>query len=129
MLKRVFEFRVVVPVRNKVCYMFVPASLRLDEVIYCQLEVIARRVDAPHHDLVTQYEVPHKLRAIYFQRPVTRWYAGHYVRSIDGQCIDEVEFETGDSCRLKDQVERIDVVGEVIRRNLTSIDVMTADQM
>ena len=129
MLKRVFEFRVVVPVRNEVCYTFVPASLRLNEVIHCQLEVIVRCIDAPYHDLVFQYEAPHELRTIYFQRPVTRWYAGDYVDSVDGQCIDEVEFEAGDPSSLQDQVEQLDLVDEVFRRNLTSIDVMATNQM
>ncbi len=115
MLKRAFEFRVVVPVRNEVCYMFVPAGLRLDEVIHGQLEVIVRCIDAPYHDLVTQHEAPHKLRTIYFQRSVTRRYAGHYVHSVDGQGIDEVEFETGNPSCLQDQVEQLDLVDEVVR--------------
>ena len=129
MLKRVFEFRVGVPVRDEVCYMFVPASLRLDEIVHCQLEMIVRCIDAPYHHLVLQHEAPHELRTIYFQRPVTRWYAGHGVHSVDGQRIDEVEFETGDPCRLEDQVEQLDLVDEVFRRNLTSVEVMAANQM
>jgi len=129
MLKRVFEFRVVVPVRDEVCYMFVPASLRLDEVVHCQLEVIVRCIDAPYHDLVTQHEATHKLRTIYFQRPVTRWYSGHHVHAIDGQCIDEIEFETGDPCSLQDQVEQLDLVDEALRLDLTSIEVMAAYQI
>ena len=61
MLKYAFEFRVFVPMRNEISYMFVPAGPRLDEVIHCQLEVIVRCIDAPYHDLVTQHEAPHEL--------------------------------------------------------------------
>src|ERR1019366_8231993 len=103
MLKRVFKFCIRVPVRDEVCHALVPAVLRLDEVIHCQLEVIARCIDAPYHDLVTQHETPHKLRTIYFQRPVIRWYASYYINSVDGQCINKVEFETGDPFSLQDQ--------------------------
>ena len=65
MLERVFKFGVVVPVRNEVCDMFVPASLRPNEVVHRQLEVIVRRIDAAYHDLVFQHETPHELRTIY----------------------------------------------------------------
>src|SRR5579872_7130150 len=53
MLKRTFEFRVVVPLRNQICYMVVPAVCCLDEVVHCRLEVIARGIDAPYQNLVT----------------------------------------------------------------------------
>src|SRR5678816_2685965 len=121
MLQRVFEFGVIVPVRDEIRCMFVPAGLCLDEVIHSQLEVIVRCIDAPYHDLVTQHEASHELRSIYPQRTVTRWYAGHNVHAIDGQCIDEAEFESADPCRLEDQVDRLALVNEVIWRDLTSI--------
>src|SRR5437016_1896822 len=120
MLKRVGEVRIVVPVRDKVCYVLVPARLRLDEVIHGQLEVIVRCVDTSNHDLVTQHEAPHKLRTIQFQWPVTRWDAGHYVHTVDGYCINEVELETGDPSSLEDQVEQLNLADEVVWRNLTS---------
>ena len=41
----------------------------------------------------------------------------------------EVEFETGNPCSLQDQVEQLDLVDEVFRRNLTSINVIAANQM
>jgi len=55
--------------------------------------MIARRVDASQHDLVTQHEATHEFLTIYLQRPIARWYAGHHVHSVDGQCVNEVKFE------------------------------------
>src|SRR4029079_19794389 len=110
----VFKFGVIVPVRDEIRCMFVPADLCLDEIIHCQLEVIMRCIDTPYHDLVTQHEAPHELRSIYCQRTVTRWYARHNVHAIDGQCIDQAELETGDPCSFKDQIEQLDLVNEVI---------------
>jgi hypothetical protein len=53
MLKRTLEFRVVVPLRNQIRYMVVPAVCCVDEVVHRQLEVIARGIDAPYQNLVT----------------------------------------------------------------------------
>ncbi len=45
----------------------------------------------------------------------------------DGQRVEQVEFEGRDSRRFDDHVERADLIDRMVRRHLTSVDIVAAD--